>query len=67
MGEVDPPKDEASRRLLAASMLLLLVAAGLRGASALREGWGLLYASIGCGAVALACLGAALWRMRDRL
>ena len=65
--DADPPKDERSGRLLAASMSFLLVAVGLRAASALSDGWALLYASIGCGAVALTCLGAALWRNRDRL
>ncbi|MFZ6003498.1 MAG: hypothetical protein ACOYXM_06130 [Actinomycetota bacterium] len=65
--DADPPKEELSGRLLAASVIFLLVAAALRAVSALSDGWALLYASIGSGAVALTCLGAALWRNRDRL
>jgi hypothetical protein len=66
MNEVDPPDDKLPGRLLSVSMIFLLAAVGLRAASALNDGWALLYASIGCGAVALTCLGAAVWRSRAR-
>ena len=60
-------KDEVSGRLMAAAAVLLLVALGLKGASGAVDGWGLLYASIGCLAVGLLCIGVVLWRNRDRL
>lgn len=66
MDEVDPPNDKAPGRLLSTAMIFLLGAGSLRVLSALNDGWAMLYASIACVAVALACLGSALWRSRDR-